>query len=261
MTENFDHIAKTGFNFKNKVVLVTGSSKGLGKEIAFSLLEKGCNVMFNGKKTNSMSELTKFKEKSDYCKADMVKPKDCKLILEKIIKKWGKIDYLVCNIGGGKTAQPLDEELKDWNKMFELNFLSAVSIIKHSTPLLEKSQGVIVCISSIAGIEDVGAPIPYSVSKSALNIFIKGMASHLAKRSIRINGIAPGNIIFKGSTWEEKIKKDRKKVSEFLKKNVALERLGKPEEITPMVSFLLSDMASFMIGSIITIDGGQTVSY
>ena len=89
--------------------------------------------------------------------------------------------------------------------MFELNFLSAVSIIKHSTPLLEKSQGVIVCISSIAGIEDVGAPIPYSVSKSALNIFIKGMASHLAKRSIRINGIAPGNIIFKGSTWEEKI--------------------------------------------------------
>ena len=61
--------------------------------------------------------------------------------------------------------------------------------------------------------------------------------------------------------FKEKIKKDRKKVSEFLKKNVALERLGKPEEITPMVSFLLSDMASFMIGSIITIDGGQTVSY
>lgn len=261
MTKNFKKLTKTGFDFNNKVALVTGSSKGIGKEIAFSLLEKGCNVMFNGKTTNSMPELMKFKKKSDYYKADLVKPEECKLILEKILKRWGKIDYLVCNIGGGKTAKPLKEELKDWNEMFELNFLSTVSIIKYCTPLLEKSQGAIVCISSIAGIENIGAPIPYSVSKSALNVFIKGMTSHLAKRMIRINGISPGNIIFKGSTWEEKIKEDRKKVSKFLKNNVALERLGKPEEITPMVLFLLSDMASFMTGSIIIIDGGQTVSY
>lgn len=90
---------------------------------------------------------------------------------------------------------------------------------------------------------------------------MKQNLKRISKKSIRINGIAPGNILFQGSVWEKKIKTDRKKVTEFLKKNVSLGRLGSPEEISPMVLFLLSDMASFVTGSVVTIDDGQTTSY
>lgn len=171
---------------------------------------------------------------------------------------WGRLDYLVCNVGGGTSVPPLSERVVDWQHMFELNFFSTTNIVKESLPLLEKSHGAIVCISSIAGVENIGAPIPYFAAKSALNAFVKGMAEPLANKSIRINAIAPGNITFPGSVWEKKMKKDEKFVQDFLEKHVSMKRLGSPSEISPMVLFLLSDYASFITGSIIIIDGGQT---
>ena len=113
-------------------------------------------------------------------------------------------------------------------------------------------------ISSIAGVEAIGAPINYSTAKSALIAFSKNLSKKLAGR-VRVNTIAPGNINFPGSSWEEKIKADEKKVKEIIN-NVPMKRFGTPKEIANSAVFLSSDKASFITGALLIIDGGQTVS-
>jgi len=123
---------------------------------------------------------------------------------------------------------------------------------------LKKTSGSVVCISSIAGIETTDAPIPYSIAKSALNSYVKNISKPFAKVGIRINAVAPGNILFKGSIWEKKLKKNKNKVLDMISTKVAMNRFGTPDEIAYAVSFLASPLSSFTTGNILVIDGGQT---
>ena len=102
-----------------------------------------------------------------------------------------------------------------------------------------------------------GAPITYSVSKAALNAYIKGISRLLGDLNIRINGISPGNIYFSGSVWEKKLKENKMSVDDFLSKNVTLKKLGSPEDVSNLVFYLCSSMANFITGSIWCVDGGQ----
>ena len=121
------------------------------------------------------------------------------------------------------------------------------------------SSWIIICISSICGCEVIpNAPITYSVAKAALNSYVKGISRPLAENNININAIAPGNLIFEGSVWEEKLKNDKIGVLEMLKKEVILNRFGTPEEISNFVIFLLSSFSSFSTGKTFIVDGGQT---
>ena len=122
---------------------------------------------------------------------------------------------------------------------------------------MSKSKGVIVCISSIAGIDRTGAPVPYSIAKAAINMYVKGMSKHLASQGIRINAVAPGNIMFGGSVWEKKMKKNPNRVKKILTEEVSLKRFGSPDEIGNLVTFLASPVSSFITGQIIIADGGQ----
>ena len=131
-------------------------------------------------------------------------------------------------------------------------------MIEASIKHLAKSRGNIICISSICGIEYVeGAPITYSVTKSALNSYVKMNSKILGAYGVRINAIAPGNILFKGSTWDKKIKKNKKKVINNLNLNVALKKFGIPENISNICLFLASKKSDFVTGSLWTADGGQ----
>jgi len=132
-------------------------------------------------------------------------------------------------------------------------------MVKESQKFLIKSKGNIVCISSICGLEVIpGAPTTYSTAKSALNTYIKSMSNFFGKYNVRINGIAPGNILFKNSAWEKKLKKNNKKTINFLKKNVPLQKFGEAKDIADLAAYLASDKSKFITGSIFTIDGGQT---
>ena len=128
--------------------------------------------------------------------------------------------------------------------------------------LFSKHGGSIVCISSICGIESIsGAPITYSVAKAALNAYIKSVSVPLGKDLIRINGLAPGNILFENSVWSRKISANADAVNKMLISDVPLARFASPDEIAKSVLFLASPLSGYTTGSIWVSDGGQSRCY
>lgn len=241
-----------------KIALVTGSSSGIGFGIAKKLSDEGCHVILNGRNEKTLKNSTKIIGKNTiFLKADVTKPKQCKLLIEKIIKMYGRLDILVCNVGNGSSKPPGKEAIEDWQNMFEINFLSAINIIKYSEKYLIKSKGTILCTSSIAGIGKTGAPLPYSTAKAAINMYVKSSSKYFASHKIRINAVAPGNIMFDGSVWEEKVKKNPLKIKSFLSNDVPLKKFGTTEDISNLVTFLVSPLSCFITGQIFIADGGQ----
>lgn len=244
---------------KNKIVLVTGSSRGIGKYIASKLSEEGCKVILNSRNKSELINTSKVIPNSIFISGNVSNPTECREIYEEILDNYGKLDSLICNVGSGKSVQQGQENKAEWVKSFDTNFYSATNIIEETKDLLSKSRGSIVCISSICGFESINsAPITYSVAKSALNTYVSLISKTLAKKKIRINAIAPGNILFEGSTWDNKIKENHKKVKRMIKENVPLEKFGHPDDIANLVCYLISKNSNFCTGSIWKIDGGQT---
>ena len=246
---------------KGKNALITGSSRGIGYAIATLLHKEGCNVTINGRNDETLKKtITSFNERIHSCAADVTSVDDCNTLIKETINKWGSIDILVCNVGSGTSVKPGDENFEEWQRVFLNNFYSAVNVIEAAKNELSKSGGSIVCISSIAGMESTGAPVTYSVAKSALNAYVKNISKPLAKLGIRINAMVPGNIIFEGSVWAKKLSENPQDVEKMLKNEVAMQRFGKPQEIANFVAFLCSEKSSFATGSLFVVDGGQTRS-
>lgn len=133
-------------------------------------------------------------------------------------------------------------------------------MVENSQSILQKSKGTIICISSICGNQVIsGAPITYSVAKAALNFYVKSISKVLANKNIRINAISPGNIMFNGSVWDSKFKKNKKAILKMIENNVPLRKFGSPSDIANLSVWLASDQADFITGSIFVVDGGQTV--
>lgn len=248
-------------NLKGKTVLVTGSSSGIGKQIAKAFYDEGCNVVLNGRDEKKLLQtFSEFPDRVSSISGDVTDPDSCKHILNHVIQTWKQLDILVCNVGNGNSVPQGEEELNEWKKVFSENFFSTTNMVELCKSELSKTHGSIVCISSISGIEYTHAPLTYSIAKGALNQYVKGIARVLAKDGIRINAIAPGNILFENSVWDKKLKVTPDVVSNMLKNEVALNRLGTPTEISNFAIFLSSDLASFATGSIFVVDGGQVRS-
>lgn len=240
-----------------KVALVTGSSKGIGLAIADSLSQEGAIVIANGRNAR---ESTDVNPGHSYIPADVTKPDQCAVLLNRVSAEWGRLDVLVCNVGSGRSLPPGNEDEGEWLRMLHLNLLAAANMVKAATPLLQESCGSIVCVSSICGVEALGCPLAYGASKAALNSYVRGAARYLGKLGVRINAVAPGNILFPGSVWDTKSRDMPDAVTEMLEREVSLGRLGRVNEIADVVSFLSSARASFITGAIYVVDGGQVRS-
>ena len=251
---------------KDKVVLVTGSSRGIGKAIASSFLAEGARVIISGRDGRSLDKtLEEFENRYGngfICKyqGDLTQTDEIVKCLDFVKIKFNRIDILVANVGSGKSIPGLTADLNEWERMLKLNLIGSINIVREFIPLMKQNGGNIVFISSIAGCEVLGAPMTYSVAKSGLISLSKNLSHILAKDNIRVNIVAPGNINFKGGRWEELIIEKPDIMENYIKKSVPMQRFGKPEEVADAVIFLASERASFITGACLVVDGGETRS-
>lgn len=248
---------------EGKSVLVTGSSKGIGRAIAEAFLSEGAYVAFNGRNAVNLARVVAAQtgDKAIAIGGDVSKPDRACGVVQQVLAAFGKLDVLVCNVGSGRSVPPGEETHEEWLRVFELNLWSATNMIEAGRHALAASRGAIVCISSVCGQELVpGAPLTYSAAKAALNAYIRGIARPLGKDGVRINAIAPGNILFEGSVWQRKMNEDAVALEQMLARDVALAKLGTPNDVANLALWLASPTASFCTGSIFVADGGQVRS-
>ena len=251
-------------NLNSKKVLITGASRGIGLAIAESFLQEGAKTCLVSRGSNALSENER-KLQNDFglknifaCKCDCSSVESLASLRREIGNKWDGLDVVVVNVGDGRSVSDALPDDEQWQKTWNSNFESALQTARTFLPMLEESQGVLLFISSIAGVEAFGAPTDYSTAKTAIIALAKNMARKLAP-NVRVNVIAPGNVYFKGGSWDKKIQQDKKCVDEIIKTTVPMNRFATPQEISDSVVFLCSDRASFITGATLVIDGGQTV--
>ena len=244
----------------DRVALVTGASRGIGLAIAADARRgrrqgRACGT----RPRRPQRRRAGGRRQSSFHIADVTDPAAALALAHDVEKQWGGIDILVCNVGSGASVPPGKETAAEWSRVMDLNLFATTNMIEAARPLMPRGSGdrAIVCISSICGLAALGAPVTYSAAKAALNATVRGLARPLALEGIRINAVAPGNILFAGGTWARKIAENKPAVDDMLAREVALRRLGTPEEIADVVAFLASPRAAFITGSVIVADGGQ----
>jgi 3-oxoacyl-[acyl-carrier protein] reductase len=247
-----------------KTVFVAGSSRGIGKGIARVFLDEGANVVLTGRDLealrNTCTALSPGREDRVATFAgDLSSTQVIQDAHRQVIARWGGVEVLVCNVGNGTGRSGFHLTATDWGSIFEVNLWTSIRLVEVFLPaMVEARRGTILFISSIAGLESFGAPLPYSAAKAALEKYSKDLARQVASHGIRVNTIAPGNVLFPEGAWQRKLDGDPAAVMSMITREVPLDRFGEPEEIGAAAAFLASDRASFITGACLVADGGQT---
>jgi 3-oxoacyl-[acyl-carrier protein] reductase len=249
-----------------KRVLVTGSSRGIGLAIARAFAEEEARVLLAARTKDTLDAARESLKKefpqqqilSAVC--DFTSRPRVHALSERVRREWNGLDVLICNVGSGKSVPDAVPPAPHFDRVFALNFDSAVNATRAFYALLRENKGTILFISSIAGIEAFGAPVDYSTAKTALLAFAKNMARKSAADGIRVNAVAPGNIFFEGGTWDRKVKADPESVERLIHATVPMRKFGTLRDVADAALFLCSDRAAFITGACLVVDGGQAVT-
>ena len=240
-----------------KIIIVTGASKGIGREIAKELAIKGNIVIANyNKSENKIIELKKELEekdiKIDTYKADVSKREEAKKLVQFAIEKYGKIDVLINNAGISQIKEFTQITDNDWNNMINTN-LNSVFYMSQETckNMIHNKKGCIINISSIWGITGASCEVHYSVSKAGVDALTKALAKELGPSNIRVNSVAPGiiNTEMNSHLSEKEIEK--------LKEEIPLEKIGRTQDIEKCIEWLIED--EYTTGQVISINGGWNI--
>ena len=241
-----------------KVVIVTGASRGIGREIAKSLAKKGLKVIANYNKSEEAAkdlkkELEQEKIEIDIVKADVSKREEAKKLAKYALDKYGKIDILINNVGISEYKLFTDETDEDWNKIINTNLYSAFAMSQEVIPnMVHNKNGLIINMSSAWGVVGGSLEVIYSVSKAGLDGLTKALAKELGPSNIRVNSIAPGMIYTKMNS------KFSKEEIEEIKEEIPLGTIGEPEDISKCVEWLIED--KYTTGQVISINGGWIIT-
>jgi 3-oxoacyl-[acyl-carrier protein] reductase len=247
----------------DRVAFVAGSSRGIGKAIAKALLREGCRVCITGRDLAALEDTRQslqleFGDRVHCVAGDLTDVSAIDGALQSIQRLWGGLDILIANLGSGRGIPGWDQALGEWDRLFNQNFFGSVRLAQASIPYLKSRGGNILFIASIVAFEVTPAPLPYSAAKAALVNYSKNLSRAVAPVGIRVNCIAPGNVLFPGGSWEQHLQKRRDEVEKYIASEVPQQRFGTPEEIADLAAFMVSPVSSFATGQCYIIDGGQT---
>ena len=241
---------------KNKVAIVTGAARGIGKAIAQRFLQEGAAVAINDVDLERAEEIVheaKSKgKKALSVKADVSNEKEVEEMVNRVYSNFARIDILVNNAGIIKRGSTEDHSYEDWDRVIAVNLRGTYNCSKAVIPIMKKQGcGKIVNVSSIAGkVGDIASAPSYGSSKGAINALTKSMARELAEYGICVNAVAPHAVETEMSAeWSQEKRRQ-------LMSQIPLKRLGRPEEVAAAVLFLASDEASFITGEILDVNGG-----
>lgn len=240
----------------NKVAIVTGAGRGIGKSIASVLAREGYDVIVSdidqaGCIAVASSISDKYGVKSLGIRCDISKKSDVKKLFTSVMKKMGRLDILVNNAGIFPFVPFSSMEEKDWDKVMDINLKGTYFCIKESLALLGEG-GRIINISSIAASVGFEGLVHYCASKGAIDSMTRALALELSPKKITVNAVAPGAIATPGA-------KADKRATDNTIKMIPLSRMGEGEDIAEAVAYLASEKASYVTGQVLIVDGGYTL--
>ena len=240
-----------------KYALITGATRGIGKQIAITLAKQGYNIALNYRKENEELENTK-KEIEEIgvqvlaVKGDVTNFEECENFVKQVIERFGQIDVLVNNAGITKDMLLMRMKKEDFEQVIDTNLVGTFNVTKNVVPYMMKARsGRIINISSVVGISGNAGQTNYSASKAGIIGFTKSLAKEIASRNILVNAVAPG---FIETNMTDVLKDD---VKQEIAKNIPLKRMGTAQDVANVVKFLASDDSSYITGQVINVDGGM----
>ncbi|CAN5500820.1 3-oxoacyl-[acyl-carrier-protein] reductase [soil metagenome] len=241
------------YSFKDKIVIVTGGSRGIGKAIAENFNSAGAKVIVTYK--NSIDEEYFNGKNIQHSKCDVSSSSEVSAFVDSIVKEHSKIDILINNAGITKDGLLMRMSEEDWDTVIDTNLKGVFNFTKAvSRPMMGKKYGKIINITSVVGIIGNAGQSNYVASKAGVIGFTKSIAKELASRNINVNAIAPG---FIETEMTGSLNEDVKKI---YMSSIPLKRFARPEEIASAVMFLASDDSSYITGQVLSVDGGLAMS-
>ena len=252
---------------KGKFAIVTGGSHGIGRSIALSLAEEGCNVAIVARTKANIDSVVREIEALGVAAlgiaADLASGEQLERSFQEAVARFGTIHILVNNVGGGGRWGSEDPEATPetvWTEVLDKNLFAAIRLTMKVLPMMRlQNWGRVVTITSTYGVEAGGRPW-FNVAKVSQTVLMKNLArmSKYARRGITFNSVAPGAIMIPDTGWDAEKKRDEAKFAETVDANFPMGRLGRPEEVASVVTFLCSECASLVNGASILVDGGES---
>ena len=245
--------------FENKIVLVTGAGRGIGASIAKRFASEGAEVIVNYSGNDeaaqkTVDEITATGGQAQKYKCSVNDSESVKVMIDEIIKKFGRIDLLVNNAGITKDGLMLRMTDEDFDRVIDVNLKGTFNCTKYvSKYMLKQKSGKIINISSVVGLSGNAGQVNYSASKAGIIGITKSAAKELSSRGITVNAVAPGYV----DTDMTKVLSDN--IRNEILKHIPLQRMGNVEDISNCVAFLASEDASYITGQVISVDGGMHI--